>query len=250
LETSQNFSIPLLSGLATMLGGLSAAICGRLVVGSVPVLLGLSSGIGFVVAFFDILPEAVRFGSWITAAAGFTVGILLGSLTEKIFPQLLPGWTCSPSGRGSVPVRRDLLRTGYLFTIGVAAHNLPEGMAVGAGLEARAELGILLSTAIGLHNIPEGMALSGLFLTAGKRPLFSVALAAGAGLFLPVGAILTQTYISAGPVVIAFLLALGAGALVYIIVKDLLPCSLGLHPRQAVFGIAAGAAASLAFSLL
>jgi len=233
-----------------MLGGLSAAVSGRLAAGAVPVLLGVSSGIGFVVVFFDILPEAVRIGGWIVTVAGFTGGIVIGGITEKVFPQLLDGGLSSRPGWGADRRRIDLLRTGYLFTIGVAAHNLPEGMAVGAGLEARPELGILLATAIGLHNIPEGMALSGVFLAGGKKPLFSVALAAGAGLILPGGALLTQTWISAAPPMIAFLLAMGAGALLYIILNDLLPCSLGLHPRRAGIGIAAGAAASLAFSIL
>lgn len=249
METAQNFAIPLLSGLATMLGGLSAAVSGRLGAGAVPVLLGLSSGIGFVVVFFDILPEAVKIGSWIMTAAGFTGGIVFGSITEKVFPQVLDGGLSSRPGWERGRRRIDLLRTGYLFAIGVAAHNLPEGMAVGAGLEARAELGILLATAIGLHNIPEGMALSGVFMAGGKKPFFSVALAAGAGLILPAGALLTQTWFSAGPQMIAFLLAMGAGALLYIIINELLPSSLSMHPRRARFGIAAGVAVSLAFSI-
>jgi ZIP family zinc transporter len=247
--TGQSFIIPMLSGLATALGGLAAVLAGRAGSGTVPVLLGLSSGIGFTLIFLEILPAAVQTGGWAVTAAGFAGGVLLGRATRMILPCLPGGSPGDWSGWWSHGSKFALLRSGYLLAIGVAAHNLPEGMAVGAGLEARAELGMLLAAAIGLHNIPEGMALAGVLMAGGRKWYFAVAVSAGAGLMLPAGALITGRWIEAGPAVIAFLLALGAGALLYIILKDLMPGAMALHPLRARLGLAAGSAASIFYSV-
>lgn len=249
MAADQNLAVSIVSGLATGLGGLMAALAGRVGAGIMPALLGLSAGIGFTVVFFDLLPEAVRAGSWLAAGAGVLAGVAFGRSAEAVFPHLKISGPCGACGLVPPGGGGNLIRTGCLFAIGVAMHNLPEGLAVGAGLEARRELGLLLATAIGMHNIPEGMALGGIFIMGGVRPLVALAVAAGAGMMLPLGTVLAGMWIEALPGMFSFILATGAGALLYIILSELVPESYRMHPALARAGITAGAALSLALSL-
>lgn len=242
----KDLAVSVVSGLATGLGGLLAAVAGRAGPGIMPALLGLSAGIGFTVVFFDLLPEAVRAGSWLAAGAGMMCGIAFGRVAAMVFPHLKISGSC---GIVSARVGGNLLRTGCLFALGVAMHNLPEGMAVGAGLEARRELGLLLAAAIGMHNIPEGMALGGVFIMGGVRPLSALAVATGAGLMLPLGTVLAGIWMDALPGMFSFILGTGAGALLYIITAELIPESCRMHPALARVGMTAGAALSLGLSL-
>ena len=61
------------------------------------------------------------------------------------------------------------LRLGSLIAIGIALHDLPEGIAIAAGYSAEADLGIIIAVAITLHNIPEGMACTAPLWMGGMR---------------------------------------------------------------------------------
>ncbi len=226
--TDQDLVVAFASGLSTGLGGLLAAISGRAGAAAVPALLGLSSGIGFTLVFFNLLPGAVSGGSWLQAGAGFLSGMGLGRAGKILFPR--PG-KC------------------WLFALGVAMHNLPGGMAVGAGLEAGGGAGGLLAAAAGLHNVPEGMALGGVLALNGLRPWASLAATTGAGLMMPLGTLLAGLWMAALPGIMPFILAAGAGMLLHTILAELIPESCRRHPVSAGAGMVAGAALSLLISL-
>ncbi|MFZ5652449.1 MAG: ZIP family metal transporter [Bacillota bacterium] len=246
--SEQNLAVSLISGLATGLGGLLASLAGRMGVRAMPALLGLSAGIGFTVVFFDLLPQAVKSGSWALTAGGLLTGLAFGKMARRVFPHLnltsphRPGGFIEGGGRGG------LQRTAYMFAMGVAMHNLPEGLAIGAGLEAERDLGMLLAAAIGFHNIPEGMALCGIFYMAGHGKAYAVAVPVTAGLMLPLGTLAAGIWTAALPGMLSFILATGAGTLLYIIASEIIPESCRMHPVLARAGMAAGVLYSLAMS--
>lgn len=246
--SGQDLAVSLFSGMATALGGLVAVLAGKAVLRTVPALLGLAAGIGFTVVFFDLLPEAVGAGSGLAALLGLFAGIVFGRSADLIFPHLnirATGRTGSLVGfRPGNPVR-----TGYLFALGVFMHNLPEGMAIGAGLETGSRLGIILAAATALHNGPEGMALCGIMVLGGIAPFTAVAAAAGAGLAMPLGTVLAGLWIDVTPGMFSFVLALGAGSLLYIILSEIIPQSCRMHPLMTGTGMAAGIILSMALSL-
>jgi len=248
LLAEEKLMISLISGLATGMGGVLAAVAGKAGVRVIPALLGLSSGIGFTVVFFDLLPQSFKSGSWQTALGGMLAGLAFGKAARMAFPHLS---VSGPGGPGVfISGRRgcNVLRTGYLFALGVAMHNLPEGLSIGAGLETGKDIGLLLAAAIGFHNIPEGMALCGILAMGGVRPIQAMAIPAGAGLMLPLGTMLAGLWMEAIPGTLSFILALGAGTLLYIIMMELIPESLRMQPTLARAGIAAGALLSLIMS--
>lgn len=189
-------------------------------------------------------------GAWTYVLGGILAGFIFVIVTDRVFPYI------SMSGKNSICciVERNagvgLLKTGYLFALGTAMHNIPEGLAIGAGLEARTDLGIMLAAAIGIHNIPEGMALCGVLIIGGKGVLRSLSYAFAAGLMLPVGTLITSAWLTATQGMLAFLLSFGAGALLFIIITELVPQSLRMHPLRAKCGISLGAVTSILFSVI
>ena len=133
-----------------------------------------------------------------------------------------------------------ILQAGYLIFLGIALHNIPEGLAIGAGLEASPELGLYIAIALGLHNIPEGAAVAGP-LRAGGLPVAKVVfLTLIAGLMSPVGAALGLVFINISPLFIAGSLSFAAGAMVYIANDELIPRSHKLNSHAAIGGSCSG----------
>ena len=63
-----------------------------------------------------------------------------------------------------------LLGLGYLIMLGIAMHDLPEGMAIAMGGELKARTGMVIALAIAIHNIPEGMAIAAPLLMGRTAP--------------------------------------------------------------------------------
>ncbi|MBN2386197.1 MAG: ZIP family metal transporter [Anaerolineales bacterium] len=83
--------------------------------------------------------------------------------------------------RTSGPIDRSLLKTGVLIAVGITIHNMPEGVAVGAGYAHQPQFGYFIALAIALHNIPEGIATALPLCKGGvcKWDAFRIALLSG-----------------------------------------------------------------------
>jgi len=196
-------------GIAAGLGGtalgtalgllLPAASCG--VMGC---LLNFTGGLMLAVVCFELLPEAILI-SQPTAVLGVIAGavMMLGMEREK-------------SGSG--------LRTpGLMLCLGVALHNLPEGLAVGAGFRDAPILGLTLAGCIMAHDLPEGLAMAAACKHSGMPRLKIAVMAVLAGLPGVMGTWAGYWAGGLAPGVMAFCLALAAGAMLQIICRHLLP---------------------------
>lgn len=249
--------ISTISGLATGAGGLAAALPGHRGARSLSLFLGVAAGIGFTVVFFDLLPSALEFGRWPVVLGGFLTGVVLGRLVDAVLPHLHIGKGCPACShgapkvvKGAVSSENTLLKTGYLFALSISLHNFPEGLAIGAGFEAEARLGMLLAMAIGIHNIPEGIALSSVLKNAGLSASQAILTTTAVGLFIPVGALMGLLVLRVTPQLLSFLLALGAGTLLYVIWSELIPESCKMHMGFARLGLFFGFFSSLLFSIV
>lgn len=177
--------------------------------------LGFAGGIMLAIVFSDLLPEAVEFGGIVPAIVGLIIGTLLILMLDLYLPhthffQGTDEYAC-------------YVRTGAMLGLGIAMHNLPEGIAIGAGYMASPTLGLGLAVTIAIHNIPEGMAMAAPMCAGGvsiKRVLLYTGMA---GLPMGIGAFIGASVSNISPVVLSLALGFAGGAMLYIVFDELIP---------------------------
>ena len=170
-------------------------------------ILSLASGLMIAVVCFELVPEATNISNIPTAILGIIAGIIMMIFCD-IFVEK----------KGN-----SLLKTGIVVSIGLAIHNIPEGLAIGTGFEASMKLGYSLAIAIAIHDIPEGISMAAPMkkggLKSGKILFYVILSGVTTGLGAFVGAIVGNI----SQKVIAVCLALAAGAMLYIVSGELTP---------------------------
>lgn len=229
------------AGASTVLGVLLLVLCGKPNHRVLAGMLGFAGGIMIAISLFGLVPEAVELGSEGIAAIAFLFGVGMMMLLDKKMPHADESLLELQEMDGSVVVptakNNPLLRSGYLVLFGIALHNLPEGLAIGAGVASSPQLGLALAIAIALHNIPEGLAIGGPLHAGGLGRLKIVLYTLAAGLFTPIGALIGLALFQISEIFIAGGLAFAAGAMVYIALDELVPQSNKLHALAANIGI-------------
>ena len=112
-------------------------------------ILSFSSGLMLAIICFDLIPESMKLSNILSVLSGIIVGII-GIVICDIFVQKKFDSTSKSLENN------NLLKTGIIVSIGLALHNIPEGLAIGSGFGASIALGYSLAIAICLHDVPEG----------------------------------------------------------------------------------------------
>lgn len=212
------------------------------------VLLGFASGVMVAASVWSLLIPAIEMSekmgrlSFVPAALGFALGILFLLGMDKLIPHLHLN-SEKPEGVESN------LRKSTMLVLAVTLHNIPEGMAIGvvfASLmtgESQITMAGAFALAIGIaiQNFPEGAIIS-LPLKSeggskGKAFLYGMA----SGIVEPIGAVITILLTGLVVPFLPYLLAFAAGAMIYVVVEELLPeASQGDHTNVATIGFAIG----------
>lgn len=225
--------IGLMAGtMGTGIGGLLALSLLRPSNSVLGLMLGFSGGIMLSIVFMELLQKAAK-----NSFAHMIVGLLLGILVFVYLDNYFPHWHYV----SEETVGKAYVRKGVLIATGIALHNLPEGIAIGAGFASSEQMGITLAILIAAHNIPEGMAVGFPLYFGGLGRVKSLAITLMAGVPMGVGALLGAL---AGNISFSFLsLSLGfaAGAMLYIVCDELIPDVYRLaSAHTAILGITAG----------
>ncbi|MCI8464616.1 MAG: ZIP family metal transporter [Lachnospiraceae bacterium] len=212
------------------------------------ILAGFAAGVMVAASVWSLLIPAMdqsdAMGDWafLPAVLGFWLGILFLLLLDKLTPHLHQG-SKEPEG----PHAR--LKRTTMLVLAVTLHNIPEGMAVGvvfagwlSGDGVISMTGALaLSIGIAIQNFPEGAIISMPLKAEGVKKPRAFLYGILSGVAEPLAAIAT---ILAADLVVPFLpylLSFAAGAMVYVVVEELIPeMSAGKHSNWAVLSFAAG----------
>ena len=204
-------------------------------------LLGFASGVMVAASVWSLLIPSIDMAgeSIVPAAVGFMAGIGFLLLIDELTPHLHLG-----AQKAEGP-RSRLSRTAML-ALAVTIHNLPEGMAVGvvyAGETQGLTMSAALAVAIGiaLQNIPEGAIISMPMHSEGNSRWRSFLIGSLSGVVEPVGSVAILMLASVLGAALPFLLAFAAGAMMYVVVEELIPeTAQGRHTNLSTIGFAVG----------
>lgn len=204
------------SGLATAVGGLFLLMTGRPSDRLLDTLTGFTAGVMLAATNFSLLVPALERGPLWSVAAGLLAGGALFSFLDRVMPHVHLRF--SERGHSALPGPKAMLTLSAL-----TLHNIPEGMAVGVAFAAGgSELGIPIALAIGVQNIPEGFAAAAPLTEGGHRKL-AAGVAALTGVVEPPAAFLAFATAGLSSLVLAPALAFAGGAMLYVIVDELIP---------------------------
>ena len=210
-------------------------------------LLGFASGVMVAASVWSLLIPAMEMEagkgalSVVPAAVGFLSGVGFLLLIDVVTPHLHLG-TDKPEGP-----RSHLSRTAML-ALAVTIHNLPEGMAVGvvfagadSGMGISLASAVAMSLGIAIQNIPEGAIISMPMRAAGNSRWRSFVIGSLSGAVEPMGAVAVLLLASLLTPVLPYMLAFAAGAMMYVVVEELIPeASGGQHSNLSTIGFAVG----------
>ena len=211
-------------------------------------LLGFASGVMVAASVWSLLLPSIGMEagmgklSVVPVAVGLLAGVAFLLLIDNLTPHLHLG-NSSPEGP-----RSHLSRTAML-SLAVTIHNFPEGMAVGVVIAGALHSGewisgaaaMAMSLGIAIQNIPEGAIISMPMKAAGGSRMKSFIMGTLSGAVEPVGGILVILLASALTPILPYLLGFAAGAMLYVVVEELIPeASQGSHSNLSTLGFAIG----------
>ena len=211
-------------------------------------LLGFASGVMIAASVWSLIipsiemAEEQKITSWVPASVGFLLGILFLLVLDSLIPHLHLD-SNKPEG-----VKSKLKKT-TMMVLAVTLHNIPEGMAVGVTF-AGALMGngsitmagaLALAIGIAIQNFPEGAIISMPLKSEGMSKLRAFLCGTLSGIVEPIGAVITILLTSTVVPILPYLLSFAAGAMIYVVVEELIPeAQSGEHTNIGTIGVAIG----------
>lgn len=211
-------------------------------------LLGFASGVMIAASIWSLLIPAIEMSesqgkiAWVPATIGFLLGITFLLVLDSVIPHLHLK-SDKPEG-----IKSKLKKT-TMMVFAVTLHNIPEGMAVGvtfagaltqnAGITMAGAFALAIGIAI--QNFPEGAIISMPLKSEGMSKPKAFLYGTLSGIVEPIGAIITILLTNAVVPMLPYLLAFAAGAMIYVVVEELIPESqAGEHSNIGTIGVAIG----------
>jgi len=195
-------------------------------------MLGFAAGVMIAASYWSLLAPAIEMAEasgvppWLPAAVGFLLGGAFLWAIDKVLPHLHLGLPTDQAEGPPTTWRRSIL-----LVLAITMHNIPEGLAVGvafgaaaSGLPSASVAGALaLAVGIGLQNFPEGVAVA--------VPLRRENLSRGrafwygqlSGMVEPIAGVLGAAAVLLIQPILPYALAFAAGAMIYVVVEELIP---------------------------
>lgn len=209
--------------------------------------LGFAAGVMIAASVWSLLIPAIEKAEdlgkigWIPAAGGFALGVAFLMLLDKLLPAFHPG------EHRPEDVRKSLGHS-TMLVFAITLHNIPEGMAVGVAFSMAAQddsrvllaAAVALAVGMGIQNFPEGAAISLPLLQSGTSKKRAFCYGMLSGLVEPVFGILTVFISAAAQELLPWLLSFAAGAMLYVVVEELIPEAKLRNSHIGTFGAMTG----------
>ncbi|MBR3524146.1 MAG: ZIP family metal transporter [Bacilli bacterium] len=210
----------------TLLGALLVCFFKNVESKVMDLMLGLSAGVMIAASFWSLLLPALELSkeinkiSWLLPSLGFLFGSIFLFFSDIIFKNILKRKSNASS-----------MHKNILLIFSITLHNIPEGMAVGIafgslkyGLEgASMTAALMLALGIGIQNFPEGAAVSLPLKRNGMKTKNAFFLGQLSGFVEPIFAFLGALLAIKLRLILPFILTFAAGAMIYVVVSELIP---------------------------
>lgn len=211
-------------------------------------LLGFAGGVMMAASVWSLLIPSMEMSeqqgkiAWFAPAIGFLLGIVFLLILDSIIPHIHLDKK-KPEGV------RTKLKNATMLVLAVTLHNIPEGMAVGV-IFAGALIGntgitvagaISLAIGIAIQNFPEGAIISMPLKSEGISKTRAFLYGTFSGIVEPISALITIAITESIVPILPYILAFSAGAMVYVVIEELIPESqIGEHSNIGTVGVALG----------
>lgn len=193
------------------------------------VLCGFAAGVMCAASVWSLLLPSLEYSSnikyfaFVPTVIGFMLGVFFVIVLDVLVDSVL--------AKSQYPAAKHYKKDSIILIIAISVHNLPEGMAVGivyAGIafgstDMSPAFALALSVGIALQNFPEGAIVSMPLKARGKSKLKAFSYGVISGVVELLGAIVTLFVASYAVVVMPYMLAFAAGAMMYVVAVELLP---------------------------
>ena len=222
-------------------------------------MLGFAAGVMIAASYWSLLAPAIEMAAesnlpaWIPATAGFLLGGFFLWIIDKLLPHLHLGFPIEEAEGIKTSWHRSIL-----LVLAITLHNIPEGLAVGvafgalaSGLPSATLAGaVALALGIGIQNFPEGTAVAVPLRREGFTRLKSFWYGQLSGVVEPVAGVLGAFAVILIKPMLPYALAFAAGAMIYVVVEELIPESqLEKNTDIATMGAMAGFAVMMALDV-
>jgi len=216
--------------------------------------LMFAAGVMTSIVCFGLVPEAIALYGMATSVFGLILGVIIIMVLNRIVDRVTDTQEGDKSvhhtheglyHEGSVIQNRSMLKSGIIMLTAIALHNIPEGIAIGAGGSHDFHLGMMLAIMIAMHNIPEGMAVAAPLIAGGLgrgKVLFLTSLSGAPTL---IGGAIGMLVGSISDFAVAMALAAAGGAMLYVVFGEMIPQSVIMTRSRmativALFGLLVG----------
>lgn len=211
------------------------------------ILLGLASGVMIAASIWSLLMPSFEMASnqgiieWVPAAIGFAFGIAFFILTDAFVLRI--------ENKMKSDKKRESFKNNMMLFLAVTLHNIPEGMAVGVAFAGviSGNIGMSIASAmtlaigIGIQNIPEGAIISMPLKSTGISKYKAFKYGVISGIVEPIAAIITLLLSTEIAVILPYMLAFAAGAMIYVVSNELIPkAKRGKYSTLGIVGLTIG----------
>ena len=215
----------------TMLGASIVFFFREVKKGIMDALLGFSAGVMIAASFWSLLSPAIDMAnsmqmiSWLVVFLGFFSGGLLLFLGDKLYDFM------QKKMRKRASSTSQRFKRCLMLVFSITLHNIPEGLVVGVAFGSLAyslegssiASALTLALGIGLQNFPEGSAVSLPLRREGLSRKKAFFIGQFSGIVEPIAAVIGAILVLKVQVLLPFLLAFAAGAMIYVVVEELIP---------------------------
>lgn len=218
----QAFIASFITFSVTVFGSSLVLFFKRINKGIMNALLGVSGGIMFAAAIFSLLLPSIEQANnlglltIVVVPASILIGTVLLIFLNKLVEKKL--------------VKNNGTKNVFLLIISIILHNIPEGLAIGVAFSSAKILpsvsiasAISLTIGIAIQNFPEGAAISIPLRRSGLSRLKSFIIGALSGIVEVFAAIVGAILVMKVTLVLPFFLAFAAGAMLYVVIEELIP---------------------------